>query len=44
MLNKVLIMPGFAMTTRKAQGQTLQQVMVDLEGCTGTEAPYVMLS
>ncbi|KAG1860008.1 hypothetical protein C8R48DRAFT_575209, partial [Suillus tomentosus] len=32
------------MTTHKAQGQTLQRVIVDLEGCTGTEAPYVMLS
>lgn len=38
------ITPGFTMTTHKAQGQTLQQVIVDLEGCTGTEAPYVILS
>ncbi|KAG1743058.1 hypothetical protein EDB19DRAFT_583046 [Suillus lakei] len=37
-------MPGFAMSTHKAQGQTLQRVIIDLEGCAGTEAPYVMLS
>ncbi|KAG2340044.1 hypothetical protein BDR05DRAFT_831804, partial [Suillus weaverae] len=28
----------------KAQRQTLEQVIIDLEGCTSTEAPYVMLS
>ncbi|KAH9851802.1 hypothetical protein C2E23DRAFT_709321, partial [Lenzites betulinus] len=32
------------LTSHKAQGQTFQKVIVDLEGCRGTEAPYVMLS
>ncbi|KAJ7199865.1 hypothetical protein GGX14DRAFT_335027, partial [Mycena pura] len=32
------------MTVHKAQGQTLETVILDLEGCRGTEAPYVMLS
>ncbi|KAG2135279.1 hypothetical protein DEU56DRAFT_718472, partial [Suillus clintonianus] len=32
------------MTTHKAQGQTLQHIVVDLAGCIGTESPYVMLS
>ncbi|KAG1801809.1 uncharacterized protein BJ212DRAFT_1244282, partial [Suillus subaureus] len=32
------------MTTHKAQGQTIEHTIVDFEGCTGTEAPYVMLS
>ncbi|KAF9053998.1 hypothetical protein BDP27DRAFT_1146671, partial [Rhodocollybia butyracea] len=32
------------MTTYKAQGQTLSSVVVDLQSCTGTEAPYVMVS
>lgn len=32
------------MTTHKVQGQTMQQAIVDFEGCSGTEAPYVMLS
>ncbi|KAJ3927527.1 MAG: hypothetical protein NXY57DRAFT_903755 [Lentinula lateritia] len=32
------------MTTYKAQGQTMQTVIVDLESCTGTESPYVMVS
>ncbi|KAI0335956.1 hypothetical protein GY45DRAFT_1230080, partial [Cubamyces sp. BRFM 1775] len=31
-------------TAHKAQGQTFQKVIIDLAGCTGTEAPYVMLS
>ncbi|EIW62576.1 uncharacterized protein TRAVEDRAFT_96580, partial [Trametes versicolor FP-101664 SS1] len=31
-------------TAHKAQGQTFSRVVVDLAGCTGTEAPYVMLS
>ncbi|KAF9011108.1 hypothetical protein BDQ17DRAFT_1233446 [Cyathus striatus] len=32
------------MTAHKAQGKTLDNVVVDLESCRGTEAPYVMLS
>ena len=35
---------GFAITTHKAQGQTLEKVIVDLASCIGTEAPYVMIS
>ncbi|KAG1839105.1 hypothetical protein DFJ58DRAFT_667927 [Suillus subalutaceus] len=31
------------MTTHKAQGQTMQRAIIDFEGCSGTEAPYVML-
>jgi hypothetical protein len=41
---QVPIMPAFAMTTHKAQGQTMDKVIVDLESCHGTESPYVMLS
>ncbi len=41
---QVPIMPAFAMTAHKAQGQTMDKVIVDLEGCHGTESPYVMLS
>ena len=32
------------MTAHKAQGQSLKNVIVDLQSCTGTEAPYVMIS
>ena len=38
------IAPAFAMTAHKAQGQTLNKVIVDLENCKGTESPYVMVS
>ena len=38
------IIPAFAMTTHKAQGQTMTQAILDLQSCKGTEAPYVMLS
>ncbi|KAJ3916320.1 hypothetical protein F5877DRAFT_15076, partial [Lentinula edodes] len=31
-------------TTHKAQGQTLDSAIIDLESCRGTEAPYVMVS
>ena len=41
---QVPIEPGFAMTVHKAQGQTMEHVIVDLAGCMGTEAPYVMVS
>jgi len=41
---QVPIEPGFAMTVHKAQGQTMQRVIVDLAGCFGTEQPYVMVS
>lgn len=41
---QVPVLPGFAMTSHKAQGQSLSHVIVDLESCSGTEAPYVMAS
>lgn len=41
---QVPIEPAFAITAHKSQGQTFSQVIVDLESCMGTEAPYVMLS
>ena len=41
---QVPIEPGFAVTSHKAQGQTLNKAVVDLAGCTGTEQPYVMAS
>ncbi|KAK0493769.1 hypothetical protein EDD18DRAFT_1077940 [Armillaria luteobubalina] len=31
------------MTAHKAQGQTLNNVVVDLDCCRVTEAPYVMI-
>lgn len=36
--------PAFAMTAHRAQGQTLSNVIVDLQSCRGTEAPYVIIS
>ena len=41
---QVPIEPGFSMTVHKAQGRTLDRVVVDLAGCSGTEPPYVMCS
>jgi hypothetical protein len=41
---QVPLIPAFAMTAHKAQGQTLTKVVVDLESCSGTESPYVMIS
>lgn len=41
---QIPILPAFAMTAHKAQGQTMTNVVVDLESCKGTEAPYVMIS
>ena len=41
---QVPVEPGFAMTAHKAQGQTMSKIVVDLEGCSGTEQPYVMVS
>ena len=41
---QVPIVPAFAMTAHKAQGQTMERVVIDLASCKGTEAPYVMLS
>ena len=42
--SQVPIVPAFAMTAHRAQGQTLSNVIVDLQSCRGSEAPYVMLS
>jgi hypothetical protein len=41
---QVPVLPAFAMTAHRAQGQTLNNVIVDLQSCRGTEAPYVMIS
>ena len=41
---QVPIIPAFAMTAHRAQGQTLPNVIVDLQSCQGSESPYVMLS
>ncbi|RXW17503.1 hypothetical protein EST38_g8344 [Candolleomyces aberdarensis] len=41
---QVAIVPAFSMTAHRAQGQTLEHVVIDLEACNGSEAPYVMLS
>lgn len=41
---QVPIVPAFAMTAYKAQGQTLSNAIVDLASCSGTESPYVMIS
>jgi hypothetical protein len=40
------ILPSFAMTAHKSQGQTLKKVIIDLKNCRirGTESPYVMVS
>ncbi|KAJ6505075.1 hypothetical protein C8R45DRAFT_796059, partial [Mycena sanguinolenta] len=32
------------MTAHKSQGKTLQQTVVNLRHCSGTESPYVMIS
>lgn len=41
---QVPILPAYAMTVHKAQGQTFSKVCLDLQGCRGSEQPYVMLS
>jgi hypothetical protein len=38
----IVLVPAFAMTAHKAQGQTLEKVIVDQASCKGTEAPYDM--
>ncbi|EMD36313.1 hypothetical protein CERSUDRAFT_37238, partial [Gelatoporia subvermispora B] len=32
------------LTVHKAQGQTFSNVFADVQGCSGTDQPYVMLS
>ena len=41
---QVPLTPAFALTAHKAQGQTMERAIVNLESCRGTESPYVMLS
>lgn len=41
---QICLQPGFAMTVHKSQGLSTRTAVVDLEGCRGTEAPYVILS
>jgi len=41
---QVPIVPTFAMTAHRAQGQTLLNVIVDLQSCQGSESPDMMLS
>ena len=41
---QVPVVPAFAMTAHKAQGQTMPSAIVDLASCRGTQAPYVMVS
>ena len=41
---QVPVVPAFAMTAHRSQGQTLTKVIVDLQSCRGSESPYVMLS
>lgn len=38
------IQPAFSITAYKSQGMSLDQVVVDLESCSGSESPYVMIS
>ena len=41
---QIPIQPAFSMTAYKSQGVSLERVVVDLESCSGSEAPYVMVS
>ena len=38
------IQPAFSMTAYKSQGLSLERAVVDLESCSGSESPYVMVS
>ena len=40
---QVPIVPTFVMTAHKAQGQSMKNVIIDLQSCSRTEAPYVMI-
>ncbi|KAJ3548530.1 hypothetical protein NM688_g5285 [Phlebia brevispora] len=44
MRTQVAIQPAYAFTCHRVQGQTFDRIIVDLQGCSGPEAPYVMLS
>lgn len=41
---QIALQPAYAFTSHRAQGQSYDRVVVDLQGCVGSEAPYVMLS
>ncbi|KAJ3558871.1 hypothetical protein NM688_g667 [Phlebia brevispora] len=41
---QVAIQPAYAFTCHRVQRQTFDRIVVDLEGCAGPEAPYIMLS
>jgi hypothetical protein len=41
---QIPVLPAFAMTAHKSQGKTLEQTVVNLRQCRGTESPYVMIS
>ena len=41
---QIPLIPAFAMTAHKSQGQTLNKAIIDLDSCRGSEAPYVMAS
>ena len=38
------IQPAFSVTAHKSQGLSLDNVVVDLQSCSGSESPYVMIS
>jgi hypothetical protein len=38
------VIPAFAITAHKSQGQTMKRVIIDLQKCSGTESPYIMIS
>ncbi|KAJ3539217.1 hypothetical protein NM688_g6398 [Phlebia brevispora] len=41
---QIALQPAYAFTAHRAQGQTYERVVVDLQSCKGSESPYVMLS
>ena len=41
---QIPLVPAYAMTAHKAQGQTFSNVILDIQSCQGSESPYVMLS
>ena len=38
------IQPAFSVTAHKSQGLSLDNIVVDLQSCSGSESPYVMIS
>ena len=41
---QIPLVPAFAITAHKSQGQTINKAVIDLAACHGTESPYVMVS